>query len=108
MEFQVVYIVIDALDESSVVEEFLHMIRTLKEGTLTQLHLLVTSRHTRVIAHSMESLSPLIITLEPSLVQTDIQTYIESSVAAISSIKHWPADLSLEVRTELTNHACGM
>lgn len=108
VEYQVVYIVIDALDESSGVEEFFDVISTLKGGGHDQLRLLIASRPTRAIASAMEPLSPLAIALDTSLVQADIEKYVESSVAAIASVKKWPADLSSEVKTELTTKACGM
>ncbi|KAK5053766.1 hypothetical protein LTR84_001727 [Exophiala bonariae] len=108
MCYQTFYLIIDALDESSAVEDFLHMVKSLREINHTQIWQLVTSRPTGIITSAMESISPVNISLDSAVVQVDIETYVERSVTTMAHSKKWPSNLSSEVRTELTNRACGM
>lgn len=81
LTFHNVYIVLDALDESSDCEEVSGLIRTTQEWGLSRLHLLVTSRQLPSIEESFEDIVSDKICLQESNLNTDIAVYIADQLA---------------------------
>ena len=109
-EDQSIFFVIDALDECPKGDERYELLKTLayiKEWSLPNLHILVTSRSESDIS---EALTPLLTTpeilIQGPTVASDIELYIEDQLSIW--FKNIPADLKAEIRETLIHKADGM
>jgi hypothetical protein len=74
--FDDVYIVLDAIDESTKKKDLLKWIAEMICSSKDKLHLLVTSRPEEDIAMHLRLLNPDHVCIEPELVTSDIARYI--------------------------------
>ena len=109
-ESQNIFFIIDALDECPKWDERYELLETLadiKEWSMPNLHMLVTSRSEPDIE---EALTPLLTTpaipIQGSHVASDIELYIEDQLS--TRFKRMPANLKAEIRDALTQKANGM
>jgi hypothetical protein len=107
-----VFILVDALDEcprNTGREELLDLIRDIKSWSLSNLHLLVTSRREPDIK---EAIMPLLTSLEISIqgpgVESDIKLHITSQLATDPKLKKWSSDFKIEIENTLLAGANGM
>src|SRR5213079_1575060 len=98
---KVVYIIADALDECSKNrgrEELLALIKEVKEWSLPNIHLLVTSRQESDIG---EVLSPLLdipaIPIKGSQVNADIELHIRDQLATDPKLMKWSKEVKAEI-----------
>jgi hypothetical protein len=99
--FQDVYIVLDALDESSECVEALRFIENVQDWSLSQVHVLVTSRQFAIIEISFENLVFDRICLQESPMNRDILIYIEDKLVNDKFVAKWPLDVREQARTKL-------
>jgi hypothetical protein len=106
--WDVVYIVIDAIDESNPREDLLESIRDLATSPrFSKIQMLITSREYRDIELGMEGITKS-VSMSNSLVEQDIRLYIQSAIQSNKSFKRWPKDLLLEVEEAVSTQAKGM
>ncbi|TVY84720.1 putative ankyrin repeat protein [Lachnellula suecica] len=106
--FQDFYIVFDALDESSECEEVLWFLADIQDWSLSQIHLLVTSRQSSMIEYSFDHALPQRICLQDSPMNKDIVIYIEEKLVNDKIMAKWPPDVRNQVRRKLLAGEEGM
>ncbi|EXF76859.1 L-galactose dehydrogenase [Colletotrichum fioriniae PJ7] len=103
-----VFIVIDAVDESSPREELLRVLRDLAtDPRFAKIRLLVTSREYLDIENVMREVSTA-VSMRNDYLDDDIRLYTKSRLSANSKLKDWPEDLRNETLKALTCGAKGM
>jgi hypothetical protein len=111
-ELPQVYIVLDALDECAQRIELMERLKAMVGWQLQNLHLLVTSRRERDIESSLDRLadSGNRICLESTLVDEDIQRYIQQRLSTDESLYKWKKDDAIrqEIEAKLKEGARGM
>jgi hypothetical protein len=103
-----VYIVFDALDESSECEEILQLIRTIQNWDLARLHLLVTSRQLANIEESLLNLVTDQICLQDSRMNEDISIYLAETLQNDKTFTKWPPDIRWQIKNKLLEGEDGM
>jgi hypothetical protein len=106
--FQHTYIVLDALDECTERDGLLKLINDIVGWKLGSLHILATSRKERDIEDSLECLVPLRINIQSTLVDSDIESYLQVQLGDGSKFKKWPIKVREEIKTALVEGAQGM
>jgi hypothetical protein len=112
-ELQSIFIVIDALDECSRLDnerqEVLDLINEMGRWSHKSLHLLVTSRKEADIEETLRHLlTHPPISIQGSQVAADIELFIDNRLETGSKFKRLPPDLKLEIRAALVKGANGM
>lgn len=100
------YIILDALDESSQKE-------TLREILLDFYHeenikILVTSRKENDVDIVMKDMESIKVTAEGRVIDNDIKLYIKRRLMTDSKLNRWPDKVKDEIETVLLNRARGM
>lgn len=108
LTFHNVYIILDALDESSDCEEVLGFIRTTQEWGLSRLHLLATSRQLVSIEETFEGIVSDRICLQESNLNTDIAVYIADQLANDKTLTKWPPEIRRHIQQVLIAEEDGM
>lgn len=108
LTFHNVYLVLDALDESSGCEEVLGLIRTTQQWRLSRLHLLTTSRQLASIEESFKDIIDDRICLQESTLNTDIAAYIANQLTNDKTLTRWPPDLRKHIQQVLMAEEDGM
>jgi len=108
-DFDRVYLVIDAIDESlEPRDELLDVLHNLaSDPRFERIKLLATSREYNGIKEIMEPISAPISMMNP-LLGEDIRLYTQSKLSNNHKFKHWPSDLLAEVLETLSTNAKGM
>jgi hypothetical protein len=111
-ELPQVYIMLDALDECAQPVELMERLKVMAGWQLQNLHLLVTSRRERDIESSLDRLveSGNRIWLESTLVDEDIQRYVQQRLSTDESLYKWNKDDAVrqEIDAKLKEGARGM
>lgn len=106
------YIVLDALDECAQRAELMEMLKTMAGWKLQNLRLLVTSRRERDIESTLEGFvdGHHRICLQSSLVNKDIQRFIQQRLSTDKSLEKWRKDdvIRQEIEDVLRDGAHGM
>ncbi|EWZ30319.1 uncharacterized protein FOBCDRAFT_148607 [Fusarium oxysporum Fo47] len=106
--FSCVYIVIDAVDESSPRDDLLEVIHTLViDQRFSNLQILVTSREYIDIERVMEKVS-VSLPMSNELVEQDIRLHVQSILRSNPKFRCWPDDLLIEVEESVSTKAEGM
>jgi hypothetical protein len=108
LTFHNVYVIFDALDESSNYEEVLGFIRTTQEWELSRLHLLATSRQLPTIEEVFEELVSERICLQDSRMNKDITVYIADKLANDKTLTRWPPEIRKQIQAVLMAEEDGM
>ncbi|KAE8441531.1 hypothetical protein EG329_004877 [Mollisiaceae sp. DMI_Dod_QoI] len=106
--FRDVYLIFDALDESSNCDATLHFIRRLKSWRIPQLHILMTSRQ---LAHIEDSLLPIVsdrICLHNFSLNKDVRIYLADKFEHDQNLARWPPDIRKQITTKLVQGEQGM
>ena len=106
--FDLVYVAIDALDESQSRENLLTVLDVLvTDPRFWKIQLLATSREYSDIELKMGCFSqPL--SMSNCFVEADIRTYIAAKIKAEAKFQRWPSDLRIDVEATLSAGAKGM
>lgn len=106
--FEVVYIVMDALDECRNREGFLKFIKHINASpAFENVRFLITSREETDIIRVFAPISTQLSMTDP-LVDEDIHDYIHSQLTTDPAFEAWPEDLRQEIGSALTAGAGGM
>jgi ankyrin repeat domain-containing protein 50 len=107
-----VFIVIDALDEHAKIGErgeLLTLVEDIHAWSLSELHLLVTSRpEPDIKALLMPLVESQAISIQGSQVELDINQHIRSQLSTDPKLKKWPNEVKVEIESALTARANGM
>ncbi|RDW83018.1 hypothetical protein BP5796_04509 [Coleophoma crateriformis] len=103
-----VYIVVDALDESSELDEVLGLFQEMRDWRASGLHILVTSRQLSTIQDSLGDLVSDQMNIQDSQTNHDIRLFIDERLAHDRSLAKWPQDIRKQIRQKLVNEAKGM
>jgi hypothetical protein len=106
--FKEIYIVIDALDECSEVEELMRFIEEICGWDLAQLHLLATSRQLPQIEETIMGCATDHIYLHESKTRADIAMFIDQRLKTDRKFQKWPEDIREEIQIALSTGAGGM
>ena len=106
--FEIVYIIVDAIDESNPRENLLKVLRDLlTESRFQKIQLLASSREYIDIERVMEELSVSVSMANP-FVEEDIRLYVRSTLQSNPKFRRWPQELLDEVEDSLSTGARGM
>ncbi|KAH9215941.1 hypothetical protein DL95DRAFT_445710 [Leptodontidium sp. 2 PMI_412] len=108
LTFHNVYIVFDALDESSDCEEILQFIHTMREWDLGRLHILTTSRQLTEIEESLTALVTDKICLQDAAKNEDIVLYVADKLQNDKKLSKWPPDIRMQIQGKLLEEEGGM
>ncbi|KAM5357601.1 hypothetical protein ACJZ2D_016093 [Fusarium nematophilum] len=107
------YILVDALDECPSLlgerKKLLDFIKGLTDLELPNLHIIATSRKEQDVERALSRLGtcpPL--SIQTSVVDEDIQSYVRSEISQDDVMSRWPTALQEEVHRELGSRANGM
>jgi len=107
-QFERVYVVLDAVDESIPRADLLRVIRDLStDARFLTLGLLVTSRQYIDIEQALEACSTL-ITMSNPFVEEDIGIFVQSTIQSSVTFQRWPEDLRNEMQERIPKQAKGM
>lgn len=101
-----VYLLIDAVDEAEAIGDFLDGVAEISQWNLECLHFLLLSRPTSVIQMRMSQLSATEINLEPAVVNSDIEIFVDEAMLRVGG--KWPNKLQNEVREYLKEQSDGV
>ncbi|KAJ7937826.1 hypothetical protein B0H13DRAFT_80938 [Mycena leptocephala] len=99
-----VYIVLDALDESSETDVVLDAITGIRNANIDNVHLFLTSR-TEVTHTSDLFSSETAVHFEGSGVSKDINSYVDHIIATDKDFRNWSCDVKNKIRESLVNVA---
>ena len=102
------YLILDALDECSDLEDLLEFFELASQWDNPRLHILVTSRRVRDIEESIESLITKRVSIEGALVSADIHRLIQDRLQKDPKLKKWPEKTRTEIEDALMTRADGM
>jgi hypothetical protein len=106
-KFKLVYIILDALDESDR-EPTLNAIQSLAQPQLSDLNIIITSRREPDIAETLGEITPRrTVDIQASIVDSDIRAFVSESLQT-ANFKSLSVDLRKEIEEKLTNGARGM
>ena len=106
--FEIAYIVVDAIDESSPREDILQVLRDLAtDPRFKKIQLLASSRDYIDIERIMEEFSVSVSMANP-FVEEDIRLHVRSTLQSNPKFRRWPQELLDEVVDTLPSGAKGM
>ncbi|KAL9032880.1 MAG: hypothetical protein Q9180_006252, partial [Flavoplaca navasiana] len=110
--FAASYILLDALDECKDRSKPLHLIQTIHDWQLDNVHSLVTSRREADIKEILEPIARAdqIVELAPSLINDDISKYIQHSLSIDRNLSRWRRKLDIQekIRENLFDKGDGL
>ena len=111
-EYSHTFVILDALDECSDLEELLTLISEIESWKLPTLHLLFTSRRLTTIEETLRGLtkSTNMIEIQSKLVDMDISNYVSERLRVDKRLQRWNKrpDIKEEIRSTLATKADGM
>jgi hypothetical protein len=106
--FYDIFIVIDALDECTTIDELMKFLGTAIRWELPSLHLLLTSRKTAEIDEALTTIVRASAALTPDDIDPDIQRYISRVLRDEKDFKRWDPKSLAEIEDVLIERASGM
>ncbi len=103
-----VYIFIDALDECEERKELLESLQELRSWKQDNFHALVTSRRETDIEASLSVIATDNISLEESVIQEDILSFVRHQLQHDARLSKWPESVRDEIQSVLLEGANGM
>jgi hypothetical protein len=108
LTFHSVYLIFDALDESSECEEVLNLIHNVVGWNFARLHILVTSRQLTEIEESFSTFVTNKICLQDSDSNKDIVIFVADKLENDKKLSMWPPDIRLQIERRLLDGEDGM
>ena len=103
-----IFLVIDALDECEERKSLLEFFGKIRSWSQAKLHVFATSRRETDIDDSLSVVATHRITLEESVVDADILTYVNEQLQHDSRLSRWPGDMRRDIKSALLEGANGM
>jgi len=105
-----IYLLLDALDESSEQEDMLNLIAHIiaLEQQSSGINLIITSRRQQIIDDVLGDLVSEIIPIQSEKVDADIELHIERRLSKDPQLSHRPPALKKMIKEALTTKADGM
>jgi hypothetical protein len=107
-EFGHIYLVIDALDESTELEDMLSLLSSIRSWDEDHMHIIVTSRLESNIEDLLSTAATSSLCLDESVMTEDISFYITSQLKEDSKLARWPPDVQKTIRQSLVEGSRGM
>jgi hypothetical protein len=107
-EFKTVYLVIDALDECSELEEMLQWLHDVQQWNIESLHIIFTSRQLSEIEKAVSDIISVRLCLDVPAVNNDISLYISERLKNDQKLAKRPAKVREAILTTLNRGALGM
>ena len=101
------FIIIDALDESSDRKGLLEVIQRIRQST-SEINLLMTSRKEYDIQIVLEHSVDYVFAIQDERVDADVDIYVRQCLRDDPDLSKWDDELKLEIATTLTSGAHGM
>lgn len=108
LTFQSVYLIFDALDESSEIPNVLELLHEISSWGLSRLHVMVTSRQLPEIEELFSSICDAKICLQESDTNVDIELYVKDKLANDKALAKWPLDVRYQIQKMLLIGEDGM
>ena len=108
LTFEAVYLIFDALDESTECEEVLRLLHTIRDWNLSRLHVLATSRQLPEIEESLSDLCTAKISLNSTKSNIDIDIYIDDALKNDKTLARWPVETRWQIQNKLLTGEGGM
>jgi len=105
-QLDLLYVIIDALDESSEVQLLLSVIRKLRESH--RVNVLLTSRMNPELQSGLVGLMDNIVSIEDKKVDADIQLHVQRCLEVDAELSAWDDELKGTMLSTLTSKAHGM
>jgi len=102
------YLIIDALDECSELDDLLKLISLIRNDCPNQVNLLATSRREQEIVLNLGELAGSIIDIQCTMNDNDIELYIHAILKEDPTLKGWESSLKEKIHKILTEKAHGM
>ena len=107
--FQRVYLILDALDESTNRQHLLDVLIKLSgDSNFAKLRIFATSRKEQDIERALRGISTVISINQNQWVDDDICLYIQNRLCEDRKLSHWPEKLISEIEVALVKGAMGM
>ncbi|KAH7085265.1 hypothetical protein BKA63DRAFT_499280 [Paraphoma chrysanthemicola] len=107
-KFDVVYVILDAADESKPREDLLRVLRDLaRDPRFSKIRCLMTSRKYIDIEQALEPISRS-VPMSNALIDDDIRKHVHSILHSKPKFRPWPADLLIDVEKAVVNGSKGM
>ncbi len=103
-----VYLFIDALDECEERKELLEILQELRSWNQGNIHTLATSRRETDIEASLAIIATDSISLEESVIQEDILSFVRHQLQHDARLSKWPESVRNEIQSVLLEGANGM
>jgi hypothetical protein len=103
-----VYLVIDALDESTELEDMLKLISDIRSWDEDHMHIIVTSRLESKIEDLLSTAATASLCLDEFVMAEDLSFYIASQLKEDSKLARWPPDVQETIRHSLVKDSRGM
>lgn len=111
-EFPYVYLIIDALDESTQIKELMNILEKIADWQLQNLKMIVTSRKERDVEESLKKFVDMhnIICLKQDLVDEDISRFVQHALDNNTNLSKWRncPNIHKEIKLNLMKGARGM
>lgn len=107
--FQQVYLILDALDESTNRLQLLDiLIQLSSDANFAKIRIFATSRKEQDIERALRGISTVISLNQNPWVDSDIRFYIQSHLCQDRKLSRWPEALRSEIEAALMKGAMGM
>lgn len=107
--FQQVYLILDALDESTNRPQLLDiLIKLSSDANFAKIQILATSRKEQDIERALRGISTVISLNQNQQVDDDIRFYIQNRLREDRKLSRWPEALRSEIEVALVKGAMGM
>jgi hypothetical protein len=107
-EFRTVYLIIDALDECTELDDILELLLQIKNWNNKHLHVMASSRWNTETENSLSNIATAILCLDQRAMDRDISLYITSQLEKEPSLAQWPLDVQETIRETLLQGSRGM
>jgi hypothetical protein len=106
--FQQTYIILDALDECSELDELINFIEEMCNWGVSDFRIIATSRQLSEIDETVGIRATDKLCLQDSKISTDILILVQHRLETDRKFQKWPAEVRDEIQNTLINGAHGM
>lgn len=108
LDFDHIYVILDALDECVERQKLLSLVQRLLNPKTSNIHILVTSRSDADLEKHLTPIVTAQTLVESSLVEPDILSYIQEQLYNNPKLRRWPQKIRDRIESALMTGAQGM